>query len=130
MFLKERMTARRGRYVLFVLVVGVLCTGALIVRTRLTPKSPSTLDHPPSDAELRSQKSLAESGNLAAAEGLRGHYCLFTDENKTCEYWVVRVAELGDEQARCAVISNFDGFKSYAQFADRIAVLRAKGGCT
>jgi len=123
------MTTRLGKYVLFVLVVGVLCTGALIARTRLAPKSPSTLDHPPSDAELRSQKALAESGNLAAAEGLRGHYCLFTDDDNTCEYWIVRVAELGDEEARCAVISNFDEFKSYSQFAGRIAALKAKGIC-
>ena len=124
------MPLPRTTFALIAVVFGILFVGALIVRTRSAAISPSVLDKPPSDDELRYQKALAEHGDLAAAEGLRGHYCLFTDDNNACESWIVRVAELGSEEDRCGVISQFDEYKSYSQFADRIAALKAKGRCT
>ncbi len=124
------MPLQRRKSALLVLVVGILLGGALIFRTRSVPISPSTLDRRPSENEIRYRKALAEHGNLAAAEGLRGHYCLFTDDTNACEYWSVRVAELGSGEERCDVISQFDEFNSYSQFADRIAALKAKSHCT
>lgn len=111
------------------LAIGLLFAGALIMRTKSAPISPSVLDKPPSDDELRSLRARAERGDLSVAEGLRGHYCLFTDDTDACEYWIVRIAELGSEEERCGVISQFDEFKSYSQFADRIAALKARGHC-
>ena len=123
------MSVRHTKFALIGFSIVVMLGIGGFAWMQLGTKSPSGSERVVAEAELRDQAAVGERGDLAAAQGLRGHYCLFTDADKVCKYWTVRVAELGDEQTRCAVISQAMDFTDVSKFPSRLAALKQRGAC-
>ncbi len=82
-----------------------------------------------SDDDVKRQTEKAKKGDLAAAQALFAHYCMYTDDGNACDYWTVRSAELGDERMRCSVIERYKEFGMFATYKADIKKLMKKGKC-
>ncbi|WP_426171357.1 hypothetical protein [Pseudoduganella sp. R-34] len=71
----------------------------------------------------------AEKGELLAAQSLFTHYCLETDDMKLCDYWMLRSAQLGDENMRCSVIQQYRELGKFAKYKAEVKKLRRRGQC-
>lgn len=71
----------------------------------------------------------AEKGELIAAQSLFTHYCLETDDMKSCDYWMLRSAQLGDENMRCSVIQQYRELGKFAKYKAQVKKLKRRGPC-
>jgi len=91
--------------------------------------APNPDSNGPGPAEVARLLVQANHGSLKAASMLYAHYCLDTDDEKSCDFWLVRMAELGDESARCSLIKQHRDYGMYKLYEANISKLALRGAC-